>query len=161
LPLAFGNVAFSVLAINGTILNSAGYTRAAIAIAATTLGLAVAANWIAIPMAADDGIVLPVAATVTGGAMVFGALASGAVLYKKLGAFLPLASLVRIAIATAVAIVVGRFLPLHGKLMTLVEAGVVGVTFLVVLVVTRELGKRDLEAIKAVRKKRASAQEES
>jgi stage V sporulation protein B len=161
LPLAFGNVAFSVLAINGTILNSAGYTRAAIVIAATTLGLAIAANWIAIPMAADDGLVLPVAATVTGGAMVFGAIASGAVLYKKLGAFLPLASLVRIAIATAVAIVVGRFLPLHGKLMTLVEACVVGATFLVVLVVTRELGKRDLEAIKAVRKKRASAQEES
>jgi hypothetical protein len=31
----------------------------------------------------------------------------------------------------------------------------VGATFLVVLVVTRELGRRDLEAIKAVRKKRA------
>jgi O-antigen/teichoic acid export membrane protein len=156
LPLAFGNVAFSVLAINGTILNSAGYTRAAIAIAATTLGLAVVANAIAIPMFVDDGLVLPAAATVTGAAMVFGAIASGAVLYKKLGAFLPLASLVRIAIATGVALVVGRFVPLHGKLMTLVEACVVGATFLVVLIATRELGKRDLEAIKAVRKKRAT-----
>ena len=39
--------------------------------------------------------------------------------------------------------------------MTLVEAVIVGVTFLVVLVATRELGKRDLEAIKAVRRKRA------
>jgi O-antigen/teichoic acid export membrane protein len=156
LPLAFGNVAFSVLAINGTILNSAGYTRAAIATAATTLGLAVVANAIAIPMFVDDGLVLPAAATVTGGAMVFGAIASGAVLYKKLGAFIPISSLVRIAIATAVALVVGRFLPLHGKLMTLVEACVVGATFLVVLIATRELGKRDLEAIKAVRKKRAT-----
>jgi stage V sporulation protein B len=156
LPLAFGNVAFSVIAINGTILNSAGYTRAAIAIAATTLAIAIVGNAIAIPMVVDDGLVLPVAATVTGAAMLFGALASGAVLYKKLGAFIPLASLVRIAIATAVALVVGRFLPLHGKLMTLVEACVVGGTFLVVLVITRELGKRDLEAIKAVRKKRAT-----
>jgi O-antigen/teichoic acid export membrane protein len=145
-----------VLAINGTILNSAGHTRAAIATAAATLVLAVVANIIAIPRAAEAGIVLPVAATVTGGAMVFGALASGAVLYKKLGAFVPVLSLVRIAIATGVAMVVGRFLPLHGKLMTLVEACVVGGTFLVVLVATRELGKRDLEAIKAVRKKRAS-----
>jgi O-antigen/teichoic acid export membrane protein len=156
LPLAFGNVAFSVLAINGTILNSAGFTRAAIAIAATTLGLAVVANAIAIPMFIDDGLVLPAAATVTGAAMVFGAIASGAVLYKKLGAFIPISSLVRIAVATGVALVVGRFLPLHGKLMTLVEACVIGATFLVVLVATRELGKRDLEAIKAVRKKRAT-----
>lgn len=160
MPLAFGNVAFSVLAINGTILNSAGHTRAAIAIAASTLALAIAGNWIAIPLAADDGVVLPVAASVTGGAMLFGALASGAVLYKKHGAFLPLASLVRIAIATGVALAIGRFLPLHGKLMTLAEAVVVGVTFLVVLVATRELGKRDLEAIKAVRKKRASQGEQ-
>jgi hypothetical protein len=43
-------------------------------------------------------------------------------------------------------------------LMTLVEAVVVGATFLVVLVITRELGTRDLEAIKAVRRKRAPAE---
>jgi O-antigen/teichoic acid export membrane protein len=159
LPLAFGNVAFSVLAINGTILNSAGYTKQAIAIAAVTLGVAVAGNWIAIPMAADETSVLPVAAVVTAGAMLFGAIASGAVLYKKLGAFLPWMSLVRIAIATGAALAVGRVLPLHGKLMTLVEACVVGGTFLVTLVITRELGKRDLEAIKAIRKKRASGGE--
>jgi hypothetical protein len=40
--------------------------------------------------------------------------------------------------------------------MSLVEAVIVGLTFVVVLVATRELGKRDLEAIKAVRKKRAA-----
>jgi len=51
---------------------------------------------------------------------------------------------------------VGRLLPLHGKLMTLVEAGVVGLVFLVVLIGSRELGARDLAAIKAVRKKRAA-----
>jgi len=90
-----------------------------------------------------------------------GALAGGFGLHKKSGAFRPLAGLVRIGIATAVAIVVGRFLPLHGKLMSLVEAVVVGLTFVIVLVGTRELGKRDLEAIKAVRKKRAAAGEEA
>jgi len=44
--------------------------------------------------------------------------------------------------------------------MTLVEAVIVGVTFLAVLVVTRELGKRDLEAIRAVRRKRAGQGEQ-
>lgn len=72
-------------------------------------------------------------------------------LHRRFGAFLPLASIVRIAIATGCALVVGRVLPFHGKLMTLVEAVVVGATFLIVLVITRELGKRDLDAIRAIR----------
>jgi len=49
------------------------------------------------------------------------------------------------------ALAVGRVLPLHGKLMTLVEAVCVGAVFLAVLVVTRELGRRDLDAIRAIR----------
>jgi stage V sporulation protein B len=155
IPLAIGNVAFSVFAINGTILNGAGQTRPAIMVAAATVVLAIVGNWIAIPLAAPRGMVLEVAASVTGGAMVFAAVASGLLLKRSFGAFLPLLSIARIAIATAAAMGVGRVLPLHGKLMTLVEAVVVGVTFLVVLVVTRELGKRDLDAIRAVRKKRA------
>lgn len=155
LPLAFGNVAFSMLAINGTILNGAGFTRAAVASAAVAVALAITGNAIALPLAAPHGRVLETAAIVTGGAMLVGAAASGWLLYRRLGAFLPVASLVRVALATAVALLVGRALPLHGKLMTLVEAAVVGVTFLVALVATRELGKRDLEAIKAVRRKRA------
>ncbi|HEY5924865.1 MAG TPA: oligosaccharide flippase family protein [Kofleriaceae bacterium] len=153
--LAIGNVAFSVFAIAGTILNGAGMSRIAIAIAALTLGLATAGNFIVIPMVVDSGRMLEAAAAVTGGSMVVGATVGGILMRKRLGAFLPLVSLIRIAIATGAALAVGRLLPLHGKLMTLAEAVVVGMTFLVVLVVTRELGKRDLDAIKAVRKKRA------
>jgi len=154
--LALGNVAFSVFAIAGTILNGAGMSRIAIVTAALTLVLAAVGNFIAIPMVVDGGRTLEVAAGVTGSAMLIGAISAGFMLHRKLGAFLPAASLVRITIATAAALAVGRVLPLHGKLMTLVEAVVVALTFVVVLVGTRELGKRDLEAIKAVRKKRAA-----
>jgi stage V sporulation protein B len=153
--LALGNIAFSVFAISGTILNGAGFTRHATVTAAVTLVLAAVANFIAIPIAMSSGNVLEVAAAVTGGAMLVGAILTGLVVRQQLGAFLPLLSLARIVLAAAVAIVAGRLLPLHGKLMSLVEAAIVAVIFLVVLVVTRELGARDLEAIKAVRKKRA------
>ena len=88
--------------------------------------------------------------------MVVGAAMSGISLRRRFGAYVPVLSLARIALATAAGIVAGHFLELHGKLMTLVEAAVVGVVFVVVLIVTRELGKRDLEAIKAVRKRRAA-----
>lgn len=154
--LAIGNVAFSLFAIAGTIFNGAGMSRTAIWVSAVTLVLATVGNFIAIPMVVDDGHVLEAAATVTGSAMLLGAIVGGVMLHKKLGAFLPVVSIARIAVATGVAIAVGRFLPLHGKLMSLAEAGAVGLTFLVVLVATGELGKRDLEAIKAVRKKRAA-----
>ncbi|HUJ63202.1 MAG TPA: oligosaccharide flippase family protein [Kofleriaceae bacterium] len=153
--LGFGNVAFSMFAIAGTILNSARLTRAAIVSAGITLAAAVIGNYIAIPLAAGSGHVLEVAASVTGGAMLLGAVVSGWQLHRHLGASLPLASLARIAIATAVAYAVGHWFPLHGKLMTLVAAVAIGVTFLIVLVATRELGKRDLEAIKQVRRNRA------
>jgi stage V sporulation protein B len=154
--LALGNVAFSVFAIAGTILNGAGLSIHAIVTAALTLLLAAVGNYVVIPMAIESGRVLEATAAVTGSAMLIGAIVCGLELHRKLGAFLPIASVVRIAIATGVAIAVGRLLPLHGKLMTLVEAALVAVTFIVVLVATRELGRRDLEAIKAVRRKRAA-----
>jgi stage V sporulation protein B len=153
--LALGNVAFSIFAITGTILNSAGKSMTAVITAAITLSIAAVANAIAIPIAAEHGNAIEVAAIVTSLSMVIGALLSGGALVRALGAFLPIASVVRIAIATVAALAVGRVLPLHGKLLTLVEAVIVGVTFLAVLVITRELGTRDLAAIKAVRKKRS------
>jgi stage V sporulation protein B len=161
--LALGNVAFSIFAIAGTILNGAGRTRPAVMTAAVTLALATVANYIAIPIAAEHGDVLHVAALVTSAAMLVGALVSGWVLRRQLGAFLPIASVVRIAIATGAALAVGRVLPGlvapglgTSKLMTLVDAVATGATFLIVLVITRELGKRDLDAIKAVRRKRGA-----
>jgi stage V sporulation protein B len=153
--LALGNVAFSIFAISGTILNGAGKTLPAVVTAAITLAIAAIGNYIAIPIAAARGEVLVVAAVVTSAAMVAGALISGWVLRRRFGAFLPIASAIRVAIATLAALGVGRALAFHGKLMTLVEAVIVGATFLVVLVITRELGRRDLEAIKAVRRSRA------
>ena len=69
--LALGNVAFSVFAIAGTILNGAAYTRSAIISAGITLVVAVIADYIAISMTAGTEYVLAAAAAATGGAMVF------------------------------------------------------------------------------------------
>jgi stage V sporulation protein B len=150
--LAFGNVAFAVFAIAGTILNSAGFTRPAILIAAITLAVAAIGNAVAIPIAMPAGKVLETAAAVTSGAMLLGAVAAGAVIRRYMGAFLPMLSGVRLAIAAVVAIQVGHLLPLHGKLMTLVEAALVAAAFVLVLVLTREVGRQDVAALKSFRK---------
>jgi O-antigen/teichoic acid export membrane protein len=154
--LAFGHIGFGVFSIAGTILNGAGRSRAAIASAAVTLALAAVGNALAISFSVDSPDVLRIAASVTCGAMMFGAVITGWQLQRVFGATMPLVSVTRIALATCGAFLVGRYLPLHdrGKLMALVLAAVVGVTFVVLLVAMRELGARDLQAIRAVRAKR-------
>lgn len=159
MALALGNVAFSLFAIAGTILNGAGFTRDAIIGAAVTLTLAAVGNFIAIPRCDPGQEVLVVAACTTGVAMMIGAGVCGWFLHKRLGAFVPVASLVRVVLAVAAAVAVGRVIPFKTPLMTLVEAAVVGVVFLVVLIATRELGKADLRSIAAVRAKRGSGGE--
>ena len=152
--LALGNVAFSLFAIAGTILNGAGHTRDAIIAAAVTLAVAVVGNLIAIPLCEPGADLLLVAASVTGLAMVIGAAVAGGFLHRRLGAFLPLATVARVAVAVAVAIAVGRVVPFSTPLTTLIEAALIGGVFLVVLIATRELGKADLRTIAAVRAKR-------
>ncbi len=146
--LALGNVAFSLFAIAGTILNGAGLTKQAIAVALVTLIAAAAANWIIIPMFTPGPALLLACSAATSGAMVLGAVAGGLVLQRKLGAFLPLASLLRVAIAAAAAAAVGRLIPSAGAILVVGEAVIVGLVFLVVLVLTRELGRADLAALK-------------
>jgi O-antigen/teichoic acid export membrane protein len=152
--LALGNVAFSIFAIAGTILNGAGLTREAIISAAITLAIAALGNAIVIPMCDPGRDVLLAAATTTAASMVFGAALSGWFLWRKLGAFLPVLSVVRVGLAIGVGLALGRVIPFRTPLMTLVEAAIIGVAYLVTLVVTGELGKADLSAITAVRAKR-------
>jgi stage V sporulation protein B len=157
--LALGNVAFSIFAIAGTILNGAGLTREAIISAAVTLAFAAVGNAIVIPMCDPGREVLLAAATTTAASMVIGACLSGWFLWRKLGAFLPVASVVRVGIAIAVAMVVGRLIPFRSPLMTLVEAAIVGLAYVATLIITRELGRADLSAITAVRARRGQGGE--
>jgi hypothetical protein len=64
---------------------------------------------------------------------------------------------VRVAIAAAAAMAVGRFLPMKTPLGTLLEAAAVGVAFLVVLIILRELGRDDLAAVSRVLKRKKAA----
>jgi stage V sporulation protein B len=158
IALALGNVAFCMFAIAGTILNGAGLTRPAIALAGTTLAAAAMGNAIVIPRFEPGRDVLLAAASATGGAMLLGAIVGGWMLHRRLGAFLPLLTLIRVAVATAAALALGRVIPFTSPLMTLAEACAVGLCFLVVLIATRELTGTDLGAVTSLagRKRKTS-----
>jgi stage V sporulation protein B len=150
--LALGNVAFALFTIAGTILNGAGKTRESILIAAGTLAVLVAGLSIAVPRAQPGHEMLLVCGTVSSVAMLLGALASGGLLAKHFGSFVPAATALRVVLATAATVAIARFLPTAGKAITVVEVGVCGAVFLATLVVTGELGRRDLEVVLRRRK---------
>jgi O-antigen/teichoic acid export membrane protein len=150
IAFALANVAFSIFAIVGTILNGAGRSRPAIIIAAITLGLAAVGNWIVIPRFEPGRDVLLACACTTGGAMLVGATLGGLVLRSELGAFLAPLTLIRVVASAGAAMAIGRYLPDGGPLMTMIEAGAVAVGYLVVLVLLGELGRADLAAVTRV-----------
>jgi stage V sporulation protein B len=146
--LVLGNVAFAVFSIAGSILNGVGRTGDAIRVAALTLALLVAGLWIAVPHGAPGREVLAICAAATSVAMLIGAVASGAYLWRRFGAFLPPATVIRVGLAAAAAIGAGRVLVPRGKLMTLAEAAACAAVYLGVILLTRELGPADLAALR-------------
>lgn len=155
--LALGHVAFAVFAIAGTILNGAGRTKDAIAVALATLGLAVAALWTVIPRLDpnEERQVLFACALATSGAMGVGAVLSGVVLCKRFGSCVPFLTVVRVAVSAGVAVGLGRLIPATNVLSTLVEAALCGLAFLVSLVVLRELRAADREVLVRVLRRRS------
>jgi stage V sporulation protein B len=154
IALALGNVAFCLFAIAGTILNGAGRTRDAIVVAAVTLFALVLANVLLVPQFEPGRPMLLATATATGSAMVAGAALGGLYLVRRFGAFLPWATLVRVLLAVGAGMGVGRLVPFESTLLTLIEAGVVGASYLATLVLTRELTGRDLAAITSLRRRK-------
>jgi len=148
--LALGHVAFALFTIGGSILNGAGMTRLAVIGAAVTLVALVVALWVGLPMAEPGRPLLAVAGACTGGAMLLGALVTGAMLWKKFGVFVPLATALRVGLAAGAAVGVGRVLPAGGKMVALGGAIVAGIAYLATLLVTRELGRADLERVRSV-----------
>ena len=69
---------------------------------------------------------------------------------RTAGAIVPPLSLVRVVGAMAIAIAVARALPYGGKIATIGFSAVIGLLYLVLLIVSRELGKADLVTLKTV-----------
>ena len=70
------------------------------------------------------------------------------------GAVAPPLSLLRVLLAMVAAIGVGRVLPHAGKIVTPVYAALVGISYVLILLVTRELASEDLATVRAVVSKR-------
>jgi len=150
--LALGQGAYTMLAIATTVLASLGRERLSAAITLATLVAMTAACSFLTGGAAFGVLQLRATAIGTSIALLAALIVAGAFVRKEAGGFVPGKSAARVVFALAVAGFVGGFLPGdQGRLLTPLLAVVVAATFILLLLVTRELTKTDLAAIRMIR----------
>jgi stage V sporulation protein B len=82
-------------------------------------------------------------------------LMAALLVFRTARALVPPLTLLRVALGLGACVGASMLLPAGGKLMTLVYAAALAVLYLGVLLVTRELGRADLDLVRAVvRRKR-------
>jgi len=156
--LVFGQVAFALFVIGATILTGAGRPMVAAVIALVSLAVVLVATRVAIGWAGIDADESALAAAAIGTSIGTGLalLLVGLTVWRAFGAFLPVASAARGLVSGAVAFGAARWIPHDTALGALLALAGGFAAFLIALFVTRELGKPELDALKAIvrRKKR-------
>jgi stage V sporulation protein B len=141
--LVTGIVALSLLGVSGAIVNASGHPRVAVGFVALTVVVGAVAAFLIVPGQPPGPPMLNAAASAT--AIGMGAGFAGVILYlrSRFQAGPPLASILRVAAATAAALAVGHFAPVHGKLVTMGVLAGTGLVFFVVLILLGEFGPQD------------------
>jgi len=145
--LVLGQAAFAMLGLAMTILVSLGRERAAMTLTAIALTLLVAGCMVIVPNAPFGRAQVMAAATAAacalGVSLLFGVFSAR----RVAGAFIPLATALRVGACIAAAAALGLYLPRFGKIVTLLVAPAIALAYVVALVVMRELGKNDLTMV--------------
>jgi stage V sporulation protein B len=152
--MALAQAAFAMLGIATTILTSIGREGLA---ALLTLGAVVAVGGacaVLVPGAAFGHEQLVRSAQASGMALAATLVVGGVLVKRATGAFIPAATAIRCLLAVAACLAMGLVAPRFGRLLTPIAAAAAGAVYLLVLLVTREIGKRDLGMLRALRGKK-------
>ena len=141
--LVAGIVCLGMLGVAGSIINASGHQRVAGALVATTVLVGGGAAFLIVPGRAPGAPMLNAAALATALGMAAGFAAALVYLRQRFAASPPLASVLRVAAAAALAIAVGRFLPGQGKIVALAALAAAGLVFLGALIALGEFGPQD------------------
>jgi len=153
--LAAGVVALALLSIAGSIVTASGRPYVAVALVAVTLAAGTGLAFTFVPRADPGPAMLSAAAASTAAGMLVGFLVALGYLWRRFGAGLPLLSVLRVLIATALAVGVARVVPGVGIVAGVAAMALAGLVFASALLGTREFGATDREKfLKILRRKR-------
>jgi stage V sporulation protein B len=148
--MALAQGAFAMLGIATTVLTSLGRERMA---ALVTLGAVLAVGGacaLTVPGAAFGRDQLVRSALASGGALLVALAVAAALVRSRTGAFVPLTTALRVGVALLMCVAIGLVTPRFGRLVTPLVAAGVGLGYLLVLVMTREIGGADLATVRRV-----------
>ena len=148
--LVVGECSLAVLCVSCAILNAAGRATASLALMAVTVVIGVGAAFVLVPHAAFGPAMLQAAAVATSLGMVTGFLGAMVYLKVRLGGNIPAATAFRVAAAGTAAVLLGHFLPGHGKLVGIAITILVAVVYLAVLIALGEFGPEDRAKVKRI-----------
>lgn len=148
--LVMGMVAFSLFVIGATILSGAGRPAIAAGVAAVSVAVVVVANRTMVMAVGIGDATLETAATATTIGTCVGCALASVIVWVRFKALVPPATVIRAALAGAAAFATAWYVP-HGSRVAALGALVAGaLVYGLVLVVTGELGREDLAAVKKV-----------
>ena len=148
--LALGQGAFALFGIEAAVLASLSRERWSAAVTAGAAATVVALCATFVPGTPFGPALLERTATATAVALGSAAVLGAVLVRRAAGAFAPAATIVRVLVALRVAVAVGERLPWRGRLVLPFEALAVVAVYVALLVVTREIGRSDLDAVRRV-----------
>jgi stage V sporulation protein B len=152
--LSIGMVCFALFVIGATIMSGAGRPGIAASIASVAVVIVLIANVVLVRWAGVGERTLLAAASGTTLGTVLALVAIGIAVYARFGAFIAPLTAARSLISAACGFGVARALVGESKLSALIALIGGGVCYVVALIATRELGKRELAAVERVVRRR-------
>ncbi len=152
--LVIGECCLAMLAVSCAILNAAGRPLAALVLMATTVLSGLGAAFALVPRARLGSDMLVAMATAAASGMVLGFVLSIGYVRVRLGGSAPIRTVGRVVVAGAVAVLVGRLLPGHGKVVGLGITLLVAVIYFAVLIALGEFGPGDRAKLMKVLRRR-------
>ncbi len=152
--LAVGFGGFAIFGVLTTVLNSLKHERESAIVTGVAVALVVALCYLRVRGAPFGADLLLRTAQATAAGLFVATLSAAFCVYRAAGAVAPPLALLRVLVAALIAIGVGRALPHAGNFFTPVYAILVASAYVLTLLVTRELGPRDLGTLRAVVSKR-------
>ncbi len=146
--LSLGLGTFAILGISCAALTSLGRERETALLTLSAVVLIAAACTLSLPSVAFGTSMLHTAAIATSGSLLIMTIAGAFRLKRVAGGFVDLLTIVRVLGSTAATLWIGTKLPWMGKLMVPVQAMGTVMIYIVLLILTRELGKADLQILR-------------
>jgi O-antigen/teichoic acid export membrane protein len=148
--LVWGVTALAVLSVSGSIINASGRPRWSVVIMVVAVATSAGSAFALVPRAQPGAGMMMAQATAVALGDAVGLVLALVYLWRSFDAGPPLASVLRVGGAAAIATIAGRVFPSGGKVMGLVTLGVVGLAYLAALIILRELGPADAAKLQKI-----------